>query len=85
MTTRFIQADRGTKLSCRGWVQEAALRMLMNNLNPDVAEDAAHLIVYGGAVKRRAIGNVLTRSCANFANLRTTKRCSFNQGRRWVF
>lgn len=51
MTTRFIQADRGTKLSCRGWVQEAALRMLMNNLNPDVAEDAAHLIVYGGRGK----------------------------------
>ena len=39
---------RGTQLSCKGWGQEAALRMLMNNLDPDVAEDPDHLIVYGG-------------------------------------
>ncbi len=38
----------GTRLTCRGWAQEAALRMLMNNLDPDVAEDPDHLIVYGG-------------------------------------
>jgi urocanate hydratase len=46
--TRIVRAPRGTELSCRGWLQEAALRMLMNNLDPDVAEDPAHLIVYGG-------------------------------------
>lgn len=46
--TRTIRAPRGTQLSCKGWLQEAALRMLMNNLDPDVAEDPAHLIVYGG-------------------------------------
>ncbi len=45
---RTVRAPRGTTLSCRGWVQEAALRMLMNNLDPDVAEDPGHLIVYGG-------------------------------------
>jgi urocanate hydratase len=46
--TRIVRAPRGTELSCKGWLQEAALRMLMNNLDPDVAEDPAHLIVYGG-------------------------------------
>jgi urocanate hydratase len=43
-----IQAPRGTQLSCKGWHQEAALRMLHNNLDPEVAEDPEHLIVYGG-------------------------------------
>ena len=45
---RPVRAPRGTDLTCRGWEQEAALRMLMNNLDPDVAEDPDHLIVYGG-------------------------------------
>ncbi|MEP6469099.1 MAG: urocanate hydratase [Chloroflexota bacterium] len=45
---RTVRAAHGTELSCRGWQQEAALRMLMNNLDPDVAEDPDHLIVYGG-------------------------------------
>ncbi|HEX7067650.1 MAG TPA: urocanate hydratase [Candidatus Limnocylindria bacterium] len=45
---RPVRAPRGTELSCRGWQQEAALRMLMNNLDPEVAEDPEHLIVYGG-------------------------------------
>ena len=43
-----MRAPRGPELSCRGWLQEAALRMLMNNLDPDVAEDPANLVVYGG-------------------------------------
>jgi urocanate hydratase len=43
-----VRAPHGTQLSCRGWQQEAALRMLMNNLDPEVAEDPDHLIVYGG-------------------------------------
>ncbi len=45
---RPVRAPRGTELSCKGWAQEAALRMLMNNLDPDVAEDPDHLVVYGG-------------------------------------
>ncbi len=48
---RVVRAPRGTELSCRGWQQEAALRMLMNNLDPDVAEAPDELIVYGGAGK----------------------------------
>ncbi|MBV8941736.1 MAG: urocanate hydratase, partial [Solirubrobacterales bacterium] len=43
-----MRAPRGTEISCRGWQQEAALRMLMNNLDPDVAEDPERLVVYGG-------------------------------------
>ncbi|MFQ5679736.1 MAG: urocanate hydratase [Gemmatimonadota bacterium] len=48
---RVVRAPRGTEISCRGWHQEAALRMLMNNLDPEVAEDPARLIVYGGTGK----------------------------------
>jgi urocanate hydratase len=48
---RVIRAPRGTEISCRGWQQEAALRMLMNNLDPEVAERPDHLIVYGGIGK----------------------------------
>jgi urocanate hydratase len=46
-----IKAPRGNKLSCKGWHQEAAMRMLMNNLDPEVAEDPDQLIVYGGSGK----------------------------------
>jgi urocanate hydratase len=46
-----IRAYHGTTLHCKGWLQEAALRMLMNNLDPDVAEKPAELIVYGGTGK----------------------------------
>ena len=52
MTTRTaIRAPRGTALSCKGWLQEAALRMLMNNLDPEVAENPEQLVVYGGTGK----------------------------------
>jgi urocanate hydratase len=46
--TRVIRAPRGAVRSCKTWHAEAALRMLMNNLDPEVAEDPAHLVVYGG-------------------------------------
>jgi urocanate hydratase len=49
--SRTVRAPRGTELSCRGWQQEAALRMLMNNLDPEVAERPDQLIVYGGIGK----------------------------------
>ena len=48
---RIIRAPRGTQLVCKGWIQEAALRMLMNNLDPEVAEKPQELIVYGGTGK----------------------------------
>src|SRR5947208_15333226 len=46
---RPVRAPRGTGLSCKGWPQEAAMRMLMNNLDPEVAEHPDELIVYGGS------------------------------------
>ncbi len=45
---RTVRAPRGTEISCKGWQQEAALRMLMNNLDPEVAEHPEELVVYGG-------------------------------------
>jgi urocanate hydratase len=51
MGSRTVRAPRGNQLRCRGWVQEAALRMLMNNLDPEVAERPADLVVYGGTGK----------------------------------
>ncbi|GBD15186.1 Urocanate hydratase [bacterium HR26] len=48
---RVVRAPRGSTLSCKGWGQEAALRMLMNNLDPEVAERPEELIVYGGTGK----------------------------------
>ncbi len=48
---RVVRAPRGSQRSCKGWEQEAALRMLMNNLDPDVAERPEELVVYGGTGK----------------------------------
>ncbi len=47
-TTRIIRASRGNALSCKSWLSEAAFRMLQNNLDPEVAENPAELVVYGG-------------------------------------
>jgi len=67
MTGRVIRAPRGTEKSCRGWVQEAALRMLMNNLDPEVAERPQELVVYGGTGKA-------ARDWAAFDRMVTTLR-----------
>ncbi len=48
MSAREVRAPRGSSLSCRSWPQEAAMRMLMNNLDQEVAENPAELVVYGG-------------------------------------
>ncbi len=47
-TTRTIRAPRGTELSCKSWLTEAPFRMMQNNLDPEVAENPAELVVYGG-------------------------------------
>ncbi|MCK4632945.1 MAG: urocanate hydratase, partial [candidate division Zixibacteria bacterium] len=51
MKPKKVKAARGLKLSCKGWHQEAALRMLNNNLDPEVAEKPDELIIYGGTGK----------------------------------
>ena len=48
---RIIRAPRGNTLRCKGWVQEAAYRLLCNNLDPEVAENPDELVVYGGTGK----------------------------------
>jgi urocanate hydratase len=66
-----IRAPRGEALSCKGWPQEAALRMLMNNLDPEVAEKPAELIVYGGtgkAARNWACFEAIVRSLRELGN-----------------
>lgn len=70
-TRRSIRAPRGTVLNCKGWIQEAALRMLMNNLDPDVAEKPEELIVYGGtgkAARNWECYDAIVRSLKNLEN-----------------
>src|SRR3954454_24611918 len=61
---RTVTAPRGSTLSCKGWVQEAALRMLHNNLDPDVAEKPEELVVYGGSGKAARDLPSVERVCA---------------------
>src|SRR6202140_3796327 len=64
-TARLVRAPRGREMSCKGWQQEAALRMLMNNLDPEVAEKPGELIVYGGT----------GRAARNWASFHAIVRC----------
>ena len=68
---RQIRAPRGNTLTCKGWVQEAAMRMLMNNLDPEVAENPATLVVYGGrgkAARNWACYDAIVRSLRELEN-----------------
>src|SRR5947207_7068973 len=68
---RTIRAPRGSERTCKGWQQEAALRMLMNNLDPEVAENPAQLIVYGGtgrAARNWEAFDAIVRSLTNLEN-----------------
>jgi len=64
-----IRAPRGSTLSCKGWPQEAALRMLMNNLDPDVAERWEDLVVYGGSGKAARSWEAYHRIVASLRSL----------------
>src|SRR5215469_15693246 len=67
----IVRAPRGRQMSCRGWHQEAALRMLMNNLDPEVAERPDDLVVYGGAgkaVRNWPAFHAIVRSLRSLAN-----------------
>src|SRR3977135_1490183 len=68
---RTIHAPCGSERSCKGWHQEAAMRMLMNNLDPDVAEDPDRLVVYGGtgrAARSWEAFDAIVRSLQNLEN-----------------
>ena len=66
---RAVRAARGTELSCRSWQTEAALRMLMNNLDPEVAEDPDHLVVYGGTGRAARSWAAFDAICAALVDL----------------
>jgi len=69
--SRVVRAPHGTGLSCKGWTQEAALRMLMNNLDPEVAEKPGDLIVYGGtgkAARNWTCFDAIVRTLRNLEN-----------------
>ncbi len=57
-----IRAPRGRQLNAKSWLTEAPLRMLMNNLDPDVAENPKELVVYGASAAPPATGTAMTRS-----------------------
>src|SRR5688500_13243211 len=69
MIARSLRAPRGTSLTCQGWPQEAALRMLMNNLDPEVAERPDELIVYGGTGKAARNWEAFDAIVASLRNL----------------
>ena len=69
MTGRTVRAPRGTAISCRGWIQEAALRMLMNNLDPNVAERPTDLVVYGGTGRAARSWDAFDAICSTLRSL----------------
>ena len=80
-TARTVRAPRGTTLSCKGWQQEAALRMLMNNLDPDVAEKPEELIVYGGRGKAARSWEDFERIVATLKRLENDETMLVQSGR----
>ena len=82
MTARRITAPRGTQLTCRGWPQEAAFRMLQNNLDPEVAEHPDDLVVYGGTGKAARDWPSFDALCVRSPRWPTTRRCSSSRAGR---
>ncbi len=80
-SANVMRAPRGTEISCRGWEQEAAMRMLMNNLDPDVAEDPANLIVYGGGGKAARDWASFHRIVATLKRLRNDETLLVQSGK----
>lgn len=79
--SNIIRAPHGTKLSCKGWVQEAALRMLMNNLDPDVAERPEDLVVYGGTGKAARNWEAYHNIVASLRSLENTETLLVQSGK----
>ena len=76
-----VRAPRGTAISCKGWQQEAALRMLMNNLDPEVAEKPDELIVYGGAGKAARSWEAFDAIVASLRNLENDETLLVQSGK----
>jgi urocanate hydratase len=80
-TARTVRAPRGTELSCKGWAQEAALRMLMNNLDPEVAERPDDLVVYGGTGKAARSWEAFDRIVASLRSLENDETLLVQSGK----
>jgi urocanate hydratase len=78
---RPVRAARGTTLSCRGWPQEAALRMLMNNLDPEVAERPDDLVVYGGTGRAARSWEAFDSLCATLTTLASDETMLVQSGK----
>ena len=78
---RTVRAPRGTKITCKSWITEAALRMIMNNLDPEVAEKPDELIVYGGSGKAARTWNDFDRIVAALKDLETDETLLVQSGR----
>ena len=78
---RTIRAQRGTALRCQGWLQEAALRMLENNLDPDVAEKPDELIVYGGTGRAARSWEAFDSIVATLKRLRANETMLVQSGK----
>ena len=78
---RKILAPRGSSLTCRGWVQEAALRMLCNNLDPEVAENPDELVVYGGTGKAARSWDAFDAICRSLKDLRDDETLLVQSGK----
>ena len=81
MSTTQIRAPTGTKLSCKGWHQEAAMRMLMNNLDPSVAELPNELIIYGGSGKAARNWDCYHRIVATLQRLKNDETLLIQSGK----
>src|SRR5580704_5190576 len=79
--TRDVRAARGSEISCKGWVQEAALRMLHNNLDPDVAERPDDLVVYGGTGKAARSWDAFDVIAAELRNLESDETLLVQSGK----
>ncbi len=78
---RTVRAPRGPQLSCKGWAQEAALRMLMNNLDPDVAERPDELVVYGGTGRAARSWEAFDRIVASLRSLESDETLLVQSGK----
>src|SRR5713226_1356346 len=79
--SHIVRAARGQSRTCKGWVQEAALRMLQNNLDPEVAEKPEELIVYGGSGKAARDWPSFERICSSLRALEDDETLMVQSGK----
>ena len=82
---RIVRAPRGSRLSCKSWLTEAAYRMIQNNLDPDVAEKPMELVVYGGRAGRPKLGSLSMPSWIPCSSWKMMKPCWCNPVSLWWF